>query len=331
MKKLLTLLLIVTFTASLSAVASAYKMVDGDIIDYWAQMDEYEGDSLVETADGVRITFGRPMWAIRVGTIDTFKLDGLTIQLKDVEVSAANALAIGISNTEGGWVDSRGIFFLHFTTSVSETLGDAPNGWMLAKQGLDLSDLQPRVIPDTLNTKKPEGNFTVSFKKNADGSWTYTFNGQQFLIPKESMDAHIKDQTDVYVSFGNWGMARGTIAYTVADITGGTTASSSSSASSSAVQSSSAVSSGAASSSTTVSTSEALSIASSLQSSEESSEAASTESEDLSAAESSAASSEAEEPAGSKTGTIIVIIVIAVALAGAVTAGVLLVKKGKKS
>ncbi|MDD4716939.1 MAG: hypothetical protein PHN99_02370 [Eubacteriales bacterium] len=334
MKKILTILLAAVVTISFSVSTFAYKPIDGDIVDFWGQLDDYEGDSLVETADGLRLTFGRPMWAGRVGTLDTFKLDGLTITFKDVQISAANGMALGIGNTEGGWVDTKGIFFLHFTTTVSETLGDAPNGYMMAKQGVDLSDVNPRIIADTLHDKIPTGNFTVSFKKNDDGSWTYTFNGQAFPITKEAMDEHVQDQEDVYLYFGNWGQARGTIAYTIADMS--ETGSVSSVPASSSVTSSAVPQSSEAVSSVSAENSEEVSQDESAEDPEESVVDTSVDGSDENSSETVAsevesAESEEEPEDGDNTVRTIVIIIIIAALLGAVISGVLLVRKNKKA
>lgn len=224
MKKIISVILTIMMLSVLIGSVHAIKPVDGDIVDMWAQMDTDLGDSLVETADGIKITYGRPMWAFRVTTIDPYKLDGLTISFKGVSIADKDAMAIGVGNTEGGWVDTKGIFFIQFTTTTSETLGAAPNGYIMAKQGNDLSDVQPRIVNDTLLTKKPAGDFKVSFTKIADGSWIYEFNGQKFPIAKALVDENIKDQNKVYISFGNWGLAKGVITYTVADISNGASA-----------------------------------------------------------------------------------------------------------
>jgi len=218
MKRIFIIFLIATVTVSFSHTVLAHQPIEGDIVDYWGQLEESKGDSLIETDDGVRLTFGRAMWAARTGTLDKFKLDGLKVKLKDVEISDGNAIAFGIGNTEGGWVDSKGIFFMHFTKGVSEALGDTPNGYVIARQGLDIAGVNPKIITDTPHTKKPVGDLTFQFIRNSDGSWTYTFNGQNFSLTKEIMDEHIENQKKVFLYFGNWGTSRGAIAYTIADI-----------------------------------------------------------------------------------------------------------------
>lgn len=333
MKKLISIFLTIFMLSMLLNTVSAVQPVDGDIVDVWAQLDEDMGDSLTEVADGVKVTFGRPSWAIRVTTLDAYKLNGLTITFKNVAISDKNAMALGIGNTEGGWVDTKGIFFIHFTSTTNEVLGAAPNGYIMAKIGNDMSDVQPRIINDTLLTKKPAGTIKVSFTKKADGSWIYDFNGQQFPISKEQMDANISKQDKVYISFGNWGQARGTITYTVADIKNGSSGSTTSSSATVSKSSTAASSSKAGSTvvSSAVSSESGSSAASSevIASSQDLSDTQSGESAVSSDAASSGSSSASETKGGSNTGTVVVVVIIIVALAGAGTAAFLLLKKKK--
>lgn len=324
MKKIISILLTMVMLSLVISSVYAIKPVDGDIVDMWAQMDTDLGDSLVETADGIKITYGRPMWAFRVTTLDAYKLDGLTISFKGVSIADKNAMALGFGNTEGGWVDTKGMFFIQFTTTTSEAIGAAPNGYIMAKQGNDLSDVQPRIINDTLLTKKPAGDFKVSFTKIADGSWIYEFNGQKFPIAKAVVDANIKDQNKVYISFGNWGLAKGVITYTVADISSG--ASAQPTATKAATSSSVATSSKPASTSVSGSTGSSVVESSAATSSETTSSVAVTSSVESKNSTASETSSKIDDNTNN-TGTIVVITIIVLALAGAGTAAFLLLKK----
>lgn len=209
----------VTLTLSLlTTPALAAIPKDGDVDNVWGQ-EGIEVDNA--TASGIPIKFSKAdgaNWTGRISGIDSFKMDGFQITLKNFTMPKDNSgFVIGLNNAPGGWVDSEGIYFLNFHKKNTPSLGDLSYGYVMAKEGNDLGNAKPRIISETKLNAYLDDTVTIEFKKTSSSQWTYTVNGQSFEFSDSIVSTMIKDPDNVYFSLGVWDTETD-ISYTIADI-----------------------------------------------------------------------------------------------------------------
>lgn len=184
-----------------SSVLSSKTPVYGDWVNVWG----IGGISANYSADGVAIAFSNAAAGQRISYRGEKNLNGLALQLKNLNVPSGQKISIGFSDSLGGWSDNKSLFFIIDPNETLDSITISPQS---------ISGL-PNLYFSTTAPLTASMNLTLI--KSNDTVWKLIINGETFDIPEEYFRTCLNDYNNSYVSLGNWNWSGGspTVQYTV--------------------------------------------------------------------------------------------------------------------